>query len=155
MAHLLSLCSGAGESRRLNSGAPWSPCSETREAAAVASPAHPSWGVAPACRSYRKARAAEDPAQPEVNLKEFSQVTQLVKNPPASAGDRSDTCSIPGSSISPGGEKGSPLQYHHPENPMGRGACRATVHRVAKGQSRLNMHTWLKINSTFFPIIKK
>ena len=37
----------------------------------------------------------------------------------------------------PGGGNGSPLQYSCVENPMERGACWATVHRVAKSQ------TWL------------
>ena len=32
---------------------------------------------------------------------------------------------------------GNPLQYSCPENPMDRGAWQATVHRVAKSQTRL------------------
>ena len=40
--------------------------------------------------------------------------------------------------IIPGGGHGHPLQYFCLENPMGRGAWRATVHRVAKSQM------WLK-----------
>ena len=39
---------------------------------------------------------------------------------------------IPGSGISPGGGHGNPLQFSCLENPMDRGAWRATVHRVAK-----------------------
>ena len=39
-----------------------------------------------------------------------------------------DLGSIPGSGRSPGGGKGSPLQYSCLENPMDRGAWRATVH---------------------------
>ena len=38
----------------------------------------------------------------------------------------------PGSGRSPGGGHGSPLQYSCLENPMDRGAWRATVHGVAK-----------------------
>ena len=38
--------------------------------------------------------------------------------------------SIPGSGRSPGGEHGHPLQYFCLENPMDRGAWRATVHGV-------------------------
>ena len=57
-----------------------------------------------------------------------------VKNPPANAGD---VGSIPGSGRSPGEENGNPLQYSCLENPMGRGAWRATVHRVAKSWTRL------------------
>ena len=59
----------------------------------------------------------------------------VVKNPPASA---RDVGSIPGSGKSPGGENGNPLQYSCLENPMDRGAWRATVHEVAKSQTRLN-----------------
>ena len=43
--------------------------------------------------------------------------------------------SIPGSGKSPGEGNGNPLQYSYLENPMDRGACQATVHRVAKGQT--------------------
>ena len=60
-----------------------------------------------------------------------------VKNPPANARDVSDTGSIPGSGRSPGGGHGNPLQYSCLENPMDRGAWRATVHGVAKSQTRL------------------
>ena len=47
----------------------------------------------------------------------------MVKNPPANAGDIKGTGSIPGSGRSPGGERGNPLQYSCPENPMDRGVC--------------------------------
>ena len=33
---------------------------------------------------------------------------------------------------------GTPLQYSCLENPMDGGACKAAVHRVAEGQTRLN-----------------
>ena len=62
-----------------------------------------------------------------------SQVALLVKYPPTSAGDPGDLGSIPGSGRSPGGGRGNPLQYPCLENPMDRGAWRATVrglHRV-------------------------
>ena len=52
--------------------------------------------------------------------------------------------SIPGSGRSPGEENGNPLQYSCLENPMDRGAWRATVHVVAKSQTQLkllSMHT--------------
>ena len=39
---------------------------------------------------------------------------------------------------SPGGENGNPLQYFCLENPMDRGAWRATIQRVARSQIRLN-----------------
>ena len=42
----------------------------------------------------------------------------MVKNPPANAGDKRDTGSIPGLGRSPGGGHGDPLQYSCLENPM-------------------------------------
>ena len=68
----------------------------------------------------------------------------VVKNLPASAEDLGDAGSIPGSGRSPGGGNGNPLQYSCLENPMDRGAWRATVHEVTKSQTRmkqLSMHT--------------
>ena len=56
----------------------------------------------------------------------------MVRNPPANAGDIRDTGLIPGSRKSPGGGHGDPLLYSCLENPMDRGAWRATVHRVAE-----------------------
>ena len=47
-----------------------------------------------------------------------------------------DTGSIPGSGRSPGEGNGNPLQYSCLENSMGRGAWQATVHGVAKSQTR-------------------
>ena len=70
--------------------------------------------------------------------REASQVVLVVKNPPASAGDRRDVGSIPGSGGSPGGGHGIPLQYSCLENPMDRGAWQATVHSVAESQTWLN-----------------
>ena len=58
-----------------------------------------------------------------------------VKRPPASVGGAGDSVSIPGSGRSLGEENGNPLQCSCLENPMDRGAWRATVHGVAKGQS--------------------
>ena len=57
------------------------------------------------------------------------QVVQVVKNSPASAGDAG---LIPGSGRSPGEGNDNPLQYFCLENPMHRGAWRATVHGVAE-----------------------
>ena len=42
---------------------------------------------------------------------------------------------IPGSGRFPREGNGNPLQYSCPENPMDRGAWRATVHRVAKSET--------------------
>ena len=58
----------------------------------------------------------------------------VVKHPPANAGDAG---SIPESGGSPGEGNGNPLQYPCLENPMDRGAWRATAHGVIKSQTRL------------------
>ena len=69
-------------------------------------------------------------------------VALLVKNPPANAGDMRDVGLIPGLGKSLGGGHGNPLKYSCLENPMDRGACRATVHRVAKSmQARKRDYT--------------
>ena len=52
--------------------------------------------------------------------------------------DTEDLDSIPGSGRSPGEGNGNPLQYSYLENPMDRGAWRATVHGVAKSWTRLS-----------------
>ena len=44
--------------------------------------------------------------------------------------------SIPGWGRYPGGEHGNPLQYSCLENPMNREAWQATVHSIAKSQTR-------------------
>ena len=56
----------------------------------------------------------------------------MVKNAPANAGDLRYVGSIPGSGRAPGGEHSNPLQYSCLENPMDRGAWRATVHGIAE-----------------------
>ena len=58
-----------------------------------------------------------------------------MKNPPASAGDVTDTGLIPGSEGSPGEGNGNPLQCSCLGNPMDRGASWATVHGVTKNQT--------------------
>ena len=47
-----------------------------------------------------------------------SQVTLVVKNPPANIRDARDMGSIPGLGISPEGGNGNPFQYSYQENPM-------------------------------------
>ena len=54
-----------------------------------------------------------------------------MENLPASAGNARDVGLIPGLGRSPGGGHENLLQYSWLENPMDRGAWRATVHRVA------------------------
>ena len=49
-----------------------------------------------------------------------------------SACNAGDLGPIPGLERSPGEENGNPLQYSCLENPMDRGAWRATVHGVTK-----------------------
>ena len=58
-----------------------------------------------------------------------------VKNPLTNAGDAG---LIPGSGRSPGGGNDNPLQYSHLGNPLDRRAWWATVHGVAKSQTRQN-----------------
>ena len=61
-----------------------------------------------------------------------SQVALVVKNQPANAGDVRDSGLIPGLGRAPGGGHGNSLQYSCLENPMDRGAWRASPwgHRV-------------------------
>ena len=56
----------------------------------------------------------------------------MVKNLPGNAGDTRDMGLIPGLGRSPGEGNGYPLQDSCLENPMDRGAWRATVHGVTK-----------------------
>ena len=63
----------------------------------------------------------------------------MVKNLPANAGDIRDATLIPGSGRSPGGGHGNPFHYSCLENPMDRGAWRATVHEVEKSWTRLKL----------------
>ena len=62
---------------------------------------------------------------------------QVVKNLNANAGDVRNAGSISGSGRSPGGGHGNQLQYSCLENPTDRGNWQTTVHKVAKGRTRL------------------
>ena len=64
----------------------------------------------------------------------------MVKNPPANAGDVSDTGLIPGLGRSAGGGNGNPLQYSCLGNPIDREAWWATVPGLTKSQTRLSTH---------------
>ena len=67
-----------------------------------------------------------------------------MKNPPVNAGDLINVGLIPAPGRFFGGGHGNPLQYSCLEDPMDRGAWRATVHGVAKNQillKRLSIHT--------------
>ena len=84
---------------------------------------------------------------------EASQVAQMVQNPPANAGDIRDVSSMPGSQRSPGGGHSNPFQYFYLENPMDRGAWRATVHRITKSRTQLKqlrMHMHIERNIIIF-----
>ena len=59
------------------------------------------------------------------------------KESACNSGATGDMGSIPGSGKSPGGGHEKPLQYSCLENPMDRGAWRATVHSAAKSQTQL------------------
>ena len=75
---------------------------------------------------------------PESSELRTPQEAQKVKNPPANAGDEG---SIHGSGRSRGEGNGNPLQYSCPEDPMDRGAWKATVYGVKKSQTRLSDQT--------------
>ena len=72
-----------------------------------------------------------------LNLNIISLMAQLVKNPPANAGDIRDMSLIPGSGRSPGEGNGNLLQYSCLENSMDRGTWWATIHRVSKHWTQL------------------
>ena len=69
----------------------------------------------------------------------------VAKSRPAKAGDvRNTRVGSLGWEDPPGGGHGNPLQYSCLENPMDRGAWRATVHRATKRRTQLkqlSMHT--------------
>ena len=59
-----------------------------------------------------------------------SQVVLVVKNPPANAGAKRDTGTIPGSGRPPGKGNGNPRQYSYLENSTDRRAWQTMVHGV-------------------------
>ena len=69
------------------------------------------------------------------------------KESDCNAGDSGDAALIPGSERVSGGGNGNPLQYSCLENPVDRGAWRATVHEVTESWTRLSKH--------FYSFIKK
>ena len=70
----------------------------------------------------------------------------VVKSLPADTGDAGLT---PESGRSPEVGNDNPLQYSRVENPIDRGAWRATVHGVSKSQSQLSTHT--QVVESFWP----
>ena len=86
-------------------------------------------------RKYLDSWITKDPLNNWVYwIKGASPVAQTVKK---SAWNMGDPGSVPGSGRSPGEGNGNPLQYSCLENPMDRGAWRATVYGVTKSR------TWL------------
>ena len=72
----------------------------------------------------------------------------MVKNTPANAGDIRNMGSLFGLGRSSGGGHSNPLQYSCLENPMDRGAWRATVLWAAKSQTQLKqlgMHRCIRV----------
>ena len=69
---------------------------------------------------------------------EFSLGGTVLKNMPVNTGDVGDVGLVPGWGRSPGGGNGNPLQYSCLENPTGRGAWQAIVHRVTKSRIQLS-----------------
>ena len=70
-------------------------------------------------------------------LRGASSVVQWVNNPPAMQ-ETQETGSILGLERSPGEGNGNPFQYSCLVNARDRGAWQATIHGVAKSQTRLS-----------------
>ena len=64
-----------------------------------------------------------------------SQLALMANNLPANTGDLRDAGSIPGLGRPPEGRNGNTLQHSCQENPMDRGAWRATVHGITQSQT--------------------
>ena len=90
----------------------------------------------------------------------------VVKNLSARAGNARDAGLIPESGRSPGEGNGNSFQYSCLENPMDRGAWRATVHGVAKSRAQLSTHIhahvflkvgncWVKQQKVYVSLYKK
>ena len=80
------------------------------------------------------------------------QVVLVIKNSPADVGDIRDMGLISGLGRSPGEGNGNPLQYSCLENPMDRGAWRATVHSVTQSQTRLK---WFSTHTCIFNEVQR
>ena len=83
-------------------------------------------------RAYRGVAHGALTLKPSQAIKGL-QVAEWIKDPPASAGEAG---SIPGSGRPHGVGHSNPLQHSSLENPMDRGAWRATVHGVEESDTR-------------------
>ena len=79
----------------------------------------------------------------------------MVKNLPGNAGDTRDMGLIPGLGRSPGEGNGYPLQDSCLENPMDRGAWRATVHGVARNWTRLSTNICMTFKNKIKNTVKQ
>ena len=77
----------------------------------------------------------------------------VQQNLPANATDMGDVGLIPELGRSPAEGDDNPFQYSCLENPMDRGACRATVHGVTKSQDMTEQTCTLllKVTSRYCP----
>ena len=81
-----------------------------------------------------------------------SQVVLMAKNPLAHAGDARDVGLIHELGRTPGGGHGNPLQYSCLENPVDRGAWRATVYGVTESDTtEATWHAWMRLISQVNP----
>ena len=64
--------------------------------------------------------------------------SSAIQESACNSGDGGDAGLSPDLGRSPGGGNGNPLQYSCLGNPMDRGTWRATVHGVARSQTRLS-----------------
>ena len=71
----------------------------------------------------------------------------VEKNLPVNAGDARDMGLVPGLERSSRVRNGNPFQYSCLENPMERGAWRATGHGVTKSQTSLGTHICIILHS--------
>ena len=82
----------------------------------------------------------------------WTEVSLVVENLTANAGEIRNVGSIPGSGRSPEEGHGNPLQYSCLENPVDREARCPTDYRVSKSQTRLKqLGMQVDINHCFFP----
>ena len=95
------------------------------------------------------------PSLPPINYYIISliAIVMIIMGFPGGSDGKASVCnvgdpgSIPGSGTSPGEGNGNPLQYSCLENSMYGGAWWATVHGVAKSQTRLSNFTKMIIRA--------